>query len=236
MTDPAAQPPPQSPPVPPPPPAAVPATRRRRIGPLLPISIAVVATLGGLALLLDRPTLIFTNRLVGPVQLVAGDATRTVARGESVQLRLSRGLGILQWQLTRPLSATGAPMGEDLRGSWVLRAPRGKLRYAATARGDTGDYFAPLITNETDRLLRITVNAGLEGAVDCRCAVRSGAHRVFMGYYRLYRNSTVRATDPAGRTATFRDLGPEAEARDWVVGLRFANQDLVSVPVPVPAP
>ena len=212
------------------------ATTHRRIGPLLPILITVIAILGGLVLLLGRPTLIFTNRLNGPVQLLAGDATRTVAPGDSVQLRLSRGLGILQWQLTRPRSATGAPMGEDLRGSWVLRAPRGKLRYAATGRGDAGDYFAPLVSNETDRLLRITVNAGLEGAIDCGCAVRPGAHRVFIGYYRLYRNSTVRATDPAGKTATFRDLGPEAEARDWLVGLRFANQDFVSAGVPAAGP
>jgi hypothetical protein len=55
--------------------------------------------------------------------------------------------------------------------------------------------------------------------------VRPGARHVFLGYYRLYRNSTVQATDPAGRHATFRDLGPEAQAGGWVVGLRFAKGD-----------
>ncbi|MGH7535521.1 MAG: hypothetical protein ACREMG_08035, partial [Gemmatimonadales bacterium] len=72
---------------------------------------------------------------------------------------------------------------------------------------------------------RITVNAGLDGARDCGCAVRPGARRVFLGYYRLYRNTTVRATDAEGRTATFRDLGPEAQARGWSVGLRFGQGD-----------
>jgi hypothetical protein len=46
---------------------------------------------------------------------------------------------------------------------------------------------------------------------------------VFIGYYRAYGNSTVQATDPAGRTATFRDLGEEARRRGWIVGLRFTS-------------
>jgi hypothetical protein len=95
----------------------------------------------------------------------------------------------------------------------------------ATPRTDAGDYFAPLVTNQTSGLLRVTVNAGLEGALDCGCAVRPGAQRVFLGYYRLYRNTTVQATDANGRTATFRDLGPEAQTRSWTVGLRFVDAD-----------
>jgi hypothetical protein len=71
----------------------------------------------------------------------------------------------------------------------------------------------------------VVVNAGLEGSVDCRCAVRPGARRVFIGYYRVYSNSTVRATDPAGRSATFRDLGPNVTAADGVLGLRFESKD-----------
>jgi hypothetical protein len=66
---------------------------------------------------------------------------------------------------------------------------------------------------------------GLEGAVDCGCAIKPGANRVFIGYYRLYQNSTVRARDSTGRTATFRDLGPRVTAADGTVGLRFEAKD-----------
>ena len=54
----------------------------------------------------------------------------------------------------------------------------------------------------------------------------SGAVRMEIGYYPLFVNSTVRAEDAAtGRTATFRDLGREVDARG-VVGLLFRQVDL----------
>lgn len=180
------------------------------------------------AYFVTQPSFVFSNELVGPVRLVINNAARVVPPGESTRVRIGRKLLVAEWELERPLSADRQPMGESVRGSWVVPAPRGTVTRAAGARLDTGDYFAPLITNESDRLLRITVNAGLDGARDCGCAVRPGAHRVFIGYYRLYRNSTVQATDPDGRSAAFRDLGPEAQARNWVVGLRFAGADFAS--------
>jgi hypothetical protein len=116
-------------------------------------------------------------------------------------------------------------MGEEVRGSIVIREPSGTIHQRASSQVPGGEYFAPLITNAAEDLLRLTVNAGLEGAVDCGCAVRPGARRVFIGYYRLYQNSTVRARDPAGRTATFRELGPQVIAADGTVGLRFESKD-----------
>jgi hypothetical protein len=79
----------------------------------------------------------------------------------------------------------------------------------------------------------VTANAGLQGAVDCGCAVRSGATRVFIGYYRLYQNSTVRARGmTTRREATFRDLGPQVTRTDGAVGLRFEQRDLRPPPSP----
>jgi hypothetical protein len=132
---------------------------------------------------------------------------------------------VVQWNLARPLSANDRPMGEEIRGSVVLRNPRGAVHQRAGVSASSVNFFAPLITNGTDGLLRVTVNAGLEGAVDCECAVRPGATRVFVGYYRLYQNSTVQARDSAGRTATFTNLGPQVTSRDGGVGLRFESKD-----------
>jgi hypothetical protein len=203
-------------------PAAPP--RSRGALPIMVVALALAALAAG-AWVFMQPTLVFSNQLVAPVRLIVGQTSRLVAPGETVRLRVSRKLLVAEWELERPLSADNQPMGEAVRGSWVVPAPRGTVNRAAGARPETGDYFAPLITNDGDRLLRITVNAGLDGARDCGCAVRPGARRVFLGYYRLYRNSTVEATDPDGRTAVFKDLGPEAQARNWVVGLRFTGGD-----------
>ena len=96
---------------------------------------------------------------------------------------------------------------------------------ASGTREGGSAYFAPLVTNASEEMLRIRVNAGLEGGVDCGCAIRPGAKRVFVGYYRLYRNSTVQARDSTGRTATFREVGPQVTAADGTVGLRFETKD-----------
>lgn len=208
----------------PPPPARGP-------GCALWISLLVVLGVAAAAsyLVLGRPRLQFSNLLAAPVRLLVAPAEpRTVAPGESVTLRLPRGRTLVaEWELVRPLSADGQPMGEDLRGTLVLRNPRGTNLAAAETRQGEVDYFAPLITNASGELLRVRVNAGLRGALDCGCAVRPGARRVFIGYYRLYRNSTVRVRGlSGGGEAMFRDLGPEVRRVDGAVGLRFEDKDL----------
>lgn len=175
---------------------------------------------------LTRSRLRFTNRLAAPVRLTfGGQPPRILAPTESVVLGAPRGASVAQWELVRPLSADGRPMGEEIRGAVV---PRGRGTAADSAWVEQGDddFFAPLVTNATGDLLRVTVNAGLAGARDCGCAVRPGANRVFLGYYRLYGNSTVRVRSPSGGEATFRDLGPRVTSRDGTVGLRFEAKDL----------
>jgi hypothetical protein len=178
--------------------------------------------------LMRRPRLAFTNHLAAPVWIAVGLAGPvSIPPGATQELALSGdGSIVVQWNLARPLSADQRPMGEELRGSEVIREPRGLVYRSATNRGTGTDYFAPLITNATADLLRVTVNAGLEGAVDCGCAVRPGARRVFIGYYHLYGNSTVQVRDSLGRRAIFRDLGPSVASGDGTVGLRFESKDL----------
>jgi hypothetical protein len=202
-------------------------SRRRppRIAPALGLVILIVAGIAAWYFL-GRRRLEFSNRLAAPVWLTVGQAAPvSVAPGTTQITELPSGSVVIQWNLARPLSANQRPMGEELRGSAVLRDVRGVVQRVAGVRESGTAYFAPLITNVSQQLLRIRVNAGLEGAVDCGCAVRPGSNRVFVGYYRLYGNSTVEARDTAGRTATFRELGPRVTATDGTVGLRFESKD-----------
>jgi hypothetical protein len=193
------------------------------------LSIALLLALAATVavyLFIGRTRLRFTNRLAAPVRLAIGERVDTLARGLTVELDVPRsGTSVAEWELVRPLSADDRPMGEEIHGAVVLRG-RGTLTDSAWVRQGDADYFAPLITNASKDLLRVTVNAGLQGALDCGCAVRSGATRVFIGYYRLYENSTVRARAPSGAEATFLDLGPQVTRRDGTVGLRFEEKDL----------
>jgi hypothetical protein len=192
---------------------------------LIPLAaLLLIGALGAGAWCAARPTFAVTNTLVGPVRVVVNGESGVVGAGGTARARVARDRVVAEWELIRPLSADSQPMGEEVKGSWVINQPRGTVTVQARPRVQTGDYFAPLITNDTPGLLRVTVNAGLDGARDCGCAVRPGASRVFIGYYRLYRNSTARATAPDGSTATFHDLGEEAQRRGWTVGLRFAPE------------
>lgn len=195
--------------------------------PLIVALILALAAAGAAYLLLGRSRLRFTNRLAAPVRLVfGGQPPRTIQPNETVELAVPRGgASVAEWEAVRPLSADGKPMGEEVRGAVVPRG-RGTVADSAWVRQGDADYFAPLVTNASGDLLGVTVNAGLAGARDCECAVRAGAHRVFLGYYRLYGNSTVRARSPSGGEATFRDLGAQVKSRDGTVGLRFEGKDL----------
>jgi hypothetical protein len=200
---------------------------RRRYRLLLPVLLLLGVAAAGWYFF-TQPRLVFTNELAGSIRLAADQqAPITLGPGASVRLTASRARSmVMLWELIRPLSADGRPMGSEIRGSVVARGPSGTMRRSARARGADADYFAPLITNASEDLLRVTVNAGLVGSLDCGCAVRPGARRVFIGYYPLFQNSTVRATAGNGRSAMFRDLGPSVTRPDGTLGLRFEAQDM----------
>jgi len=186
---------------------------------------AVVAAGLAAVWLLMRPRLVFENALAVPVTLSIAGRDHVVPPGERTRIPLrGRGPGAAPWFAPRSTGPDGRPMGVELRGTLVLRGRR--VRGAARAVGGDAAFFAPLITNETGRPLRVTVNAGSAAAMDCNCTVPPGAVRAPIGYYPLYRNSSVRVTDPANRSATFTDLGSKVNRGSGVVGLRFTAADL----------
>jgi hypothetical protein len=205
------------------PPVAEP--RRRGLGPLLFLLLLAV---GAAAFLFLRggPVLLIRNSLVEPVKVIAGGQELQVAEGAEAEIKLPRGERLFaQWYLVQPLGPGGAPMGELMQGTLQQDKPRGRVELLITSRTGDAEYFAPLVTNSTDRSLRIIVNAGLQGAIDCDCGVSAGGSRTRIGYYRLFQNSTVQAVDGQGRRATFRDLGPQVRDPSGAVGLRFNSGD-----------
>lgn len=196
--------------------------------PLFVILALLVVGAGGAVFLLLQTRVSFTNTLAAAVQVVvAGAPPVVVPAGATVKLPASFGKTLVaEWELVRPISADSAPMGETMHGSTVVRSPRGVVHASATTRPGEATYFAPLITNATSQPLRVMVNAGLEGAMDCGCAVRPGGQRVFIGYYRLYENSSVQVRGASGATASFTELGSKVKAADGAVGLRFEDKDL----------
>lgn len=175
--------------------------------------------------LLDRPMLRITNHLAFPVRVHAGGAERLLAPGAEWQEPLQGGTAV-QWEMERPRTLGGLPVGAAVTGSGQAGGPSGVQDLAIRPVVDRVVLFAPLITNATGGPLTVIVNAGLAGADSCPCTVPPGARRMAVGYYPLFRNSTVAVRDTAGRTAVFRDLGPRVRQPDGTVGLRFEAGDL----------
>ncbi len=209
-----------------------PAPRRRSLPVMLRSPLGVLALIillagaAGSVLRLTRPTLVFANRLVSPVRLVVNGTEYPVAGTTEFRLRLARRKSLTaQWYLVRAERSDGSVVGAGLQGTLVQDAPQGTVEWTADVNDSPDVLFAPLISNMTDHPLRITVNAGLEGAEDCGCSVPPGATRAPIGYYNLYTNTTVEAITPEGQTARFVDLGPKVDPRIAAIGLRFEPKD-----------
>lgn len=202
-------------------------SRRGGILPWLLLALLLIVGFIGWRLA-TRPVLTVVNGLVLPANVrVNGGETLLLAPGDSVEQPLIRGEpNTLLWEMRRPLTRGGVPVGAGLGASQLLPAPSGRERQVLRAmRGDTA-FFAPLITNATGVPLRVRINAGLAGAEECLCELPVAGHRIPIGYYRLFQNSTVEVRDSLGRRATFRNLGPETDPLSGAVGLRFEAGDL----------
>ncbi len=208
-------------------PAAAPPTPRRR-GALLPAVLVVLALAAAGWWLFGRPASVsLTNRFDLPLTVTLPDgATVSVPPGETQTIRLpGPGFVRLAWSVAARAAPDGSPMGEAPGGELQLTARRGTVDEAIGLGQARVPMFEPLITNQGSVPLHLVVNAGLGTARPCHCQVEPGAVRVPIGFYPLYQNTTVEASDPSGRHATFHDLGPQVDRRLWKVGLEFTDQD-----------
>jgi hypothetical protein len=199
----------------------------RRTGLWVGLGLAAAAGLVAGYVVMTRPVLVFQNRLLEPVRIMAGNRERVVEPSATLRVPLRRGMTLAaEWRMLRPMSPRGVAMGVELRGTIAMERPSGRVQRAAAARGPDGAYFAPLITNTTGIPIAITVNAGFAGALSCNCVIPPGTTRARIGYYPLYLNSTVRAEDGKGHSAMFADLGAQVDSTSGVVSLRFGPRDL----------
>ena len=190
--------------------------------------VAFALTLGYIGWRLSaRASLRITNPLALPVRVqINADPLVVVAPGGRLERRLARGTTVVSWEAERARTRGGVPVGEPVRGTRIIERPSGDISHLVTpSRGDTA-LFAPLITNETGVPLLVRVNAGTAAAEECACRVPPGARRANVGYYRLFRNSSVEVRDSSGRRALFPDLGAEIRGPAGTVGLRFGAADL----------
>ena len=211
------------------PPPVVQAPRRRvRAGVLVGLAIVLVgAGLGWFVF--GRPVVLeLTNRFDAPMSVTTPSGqTVVVPAAGMVSLELpSSGFARLAWAVAARLSPDGRPMGQASAGELDFRGRRGSNQRALGLGDARVPMFEPLITNATTVALTVVVNAGLGGAAACGCQVPPGAVRFPVGYYPLYRNTTVKAVAPDNRSATFPNLGSQVDRSSWKVGLRFEDRDL----------
>lgn len=192
---------------------------------------ALTVIVGGTAgwWFLGRPASLVLRNAFGTaleVRLPQGNPV-AVAPGGSAVVRLpGPGAARLEWAVAPRRNPDGRAMGESPSGVLDLRAGRGRTPVELGLDDTRVPMFEPLVTNASSHPLTVVVNFGLAGARSCECTVEPGVVRVPIGYYPLFVNSTVRVADPAGRSAMFRDLGPQVDRRSWTVGLRFEDRDL----------
>ena len=198
----------------------------RRLWPGLLLLFLVGGGIGGWYYVSRSATLVVENRLAEPIRITVGAQTQEVPAGGAVELKVKAGSPLVaQWFLVRPPGTTGQPLGTELQGSVTRASPKGRLLYTVDAADTERPMFAPLVTNTTTEPLELTINAGTVNAQPCGCTVPSGAVRAHIGYDPLYRNSSVEARAPSGRTARFRDLGANVDRANGTVGLRFEPKD-----------
>ncbi len=210
--------------------------------------MAAVIVAGAAYWLWSHPQVRIDNALVTPVSVhfSAGEPPVVVASGAVWTGRLARTDSLrVAWRTTTDSAdnatggATDSAVVPEISGDVSEAFGRnlfGTTHIVITAGLPDAAYFAPLVTNATSVPLSITVNVGLHNdageslATACNCVVPPGATRRFVGYFKLFGNSSVEAATSDGRTARFENIGLQANRRSGRVNLKFRDGDLQRSP------
>ncbi len=174
-------------------------------------------------------SLAIANRLTLPVRFLSESGEEKVIPpgGRFAQPMPEGGKALLQWSVLRPKLDDQGEVGVSMDG--IIRVDGATfmelVRRKITRDIDSWDlatgnrYFSPLITNLTDRPIRVSVNPNsrLEG---CYCLVPPGATRQSIGYYQLLDDTSIRVSDTQGRFAIFRNLEQKVDSYSGAVEIR----------------
>jgi hypothetical protein len=200
------------------------------------VTIVVLAVGGFTSWAWSHPVIEIHNALLDATDVTTpGQSPRRIEAGASLRFRTSRGPMPTSWQtkLEGP-SRDSRGLGQRVSHAQVFtphNAPFGATTFTLSSRTAEAAYFAPLITNNSTQPLRIVINWQLSTASggvadqECRCIVAPGATRQFIGYYRLYANSNVRAITPVGRAAMFESFGTAVDPNSGRVLLKYHASD-----------
>ena len=171
--------------------------------------------------------LVVVNQLSVPVGVVLGTSSEhRLAPGDSSTMSVPRATALtVSWYAISPRSGRGQVAGSDLQRTQTLDTRQRVLRLEARADNGGPPLFLPYVTNATGQPLTLRLNVGSSAEESCRCSIPPGAVRVPLGFYPLFRNSSVRAILPNGRVATFEGLGSQVNRASGVVRLRFELRD-----------
>ncbi|HXE58469.1 MAG TPA: serine/threonine-protein kinase [Gemmatimonadales bacterium] len=203
--------------------------------------VAVAAVAAGAVLAPDAspsPRFLVRNVLVEPVRLsVNGAAVRTVEAGDSLEVPIPEGPRFeVAWELIRPVSASGLPLGEPLGQAIIATPPFRDIEQVLQPRASGTRYVAPVIVNRTSEPVRVAVTYGDGVVFDCACSIPPGGEGARIGYYRLDDGAAIRVTDAKGGTAAYALRSLPIDTLTGGATLTVLPTDLRHPPAPVPAP
>ncbi len=201
--------------------------RETRSGPIALIA-GLVIVIGGLWWFWAHPNVELVNRLAttATVTLPSGDIV-ALAPGAHHSVRLNRRERAMRWQVSPDRSVTPSAAAIDRTSRIAFPSlPLGRARVELVADAGRDRFLAPLITNRTSGDLCILVNR-VERPTGPRCDARvpPGSRDVFIGYYPLGSNSSVRALRQDGAGATYPQVAGQVRQGSGAVPLLFADRD-----------